>query len=50
VRLTSGPAHVTDHTPAWSPDGRYIVFNSDRAGYDNIELFRMRSNGKTWSG
>jgi len=29
--------------PAWSPDGRWIVFNSDRDG--NSEIYIMRPDG-----
>jgi gamma-glutamyltranspeptidase len=36
-RLTSGPAW--DREPAWSPDGAFIVFSSDRAG--NFDLWRV---------
>lgn len=36
-RLTSGPAW--DRHPAWSPDGRTIVFSSDRSG--NPDLWRV---------
>jgi TolB protein len=40
---------VTDHpsidtSPSYSPDGKYICFNSDRSGYQQIYV--MKSNGK----
>ncbi|HNT78614.1 MAG TPA: FG-GAP-like repeat-containing protein [Anaerolineae bacterium] len=41
-RLTETPRTV-DEDPAWSPDGRYLVFQSDRDG--NYELYRMRADG-----
>ncbi|MGE5813371.1 MAG: protein kinase domain-containing protein, partial [Acidobacteriota bacterium] len=34
VRVTSGES--SDWNPAWSPDGRFIYFSSDRAGAMNI--------------
>jgi gamma-glutamyltranspeptidase len=37
VQLTDGPAW--DRDPAWTPDGRSIVFSSDRAG--SIDLWRV---------
>ncbi|HXV86627.1 MAG TPA: gamma-glutamyltransferase, partial [Gemmatimonadales bacterium] len=37
VRLTSGPAW--DHSPAWQPDGRALVFVSDRNG--TWDLFQV---------
>src|SRR5260221_457626 len=36
TRLTSGPAF--DSQPRWSPDGKRIVFLSDRSGAQNIWL------------
>src|SRR4051812_48601207 len=32
-----------DYDPAWSPDGAWIVFTSERAG--SADLFRVRPNG-----
>jgi Tol biopolymer transport system component len=32
-----------DDQPAWSPDGKYLVFPSDRTG--DVELFLMRADG-----
>ena len=32
-----------DESPAWSPDGRYLVFVSDRAG--DLDLYLMRADG-----
>jgi TolB protein len=40
-RLTSDPA--IDTSPAFSPDGRQIVFNSDRGG--SPQLYVMDANG-----
>lgn len=44
------PTRVTDDvasnvSPAWSPDGRYLYFSSDRAG--TLNLWRVRINGST---
>ncbi len=33
-RITSGPAW--DYGPRWSPDGRRLLFTSDRGGCDNV--------------
>jgi TolB protein len=41
VRLTRGVC--IDTSPSFSPDGRYIVFNSDRAGTQ--QLYIMDANG-----
>ena len=35
----------TDWSPAWSPDGRYLYFSSDRAGTMNIWRVRMDQSG-----
>jgi TolB protein len=42
VDLTSNSAQ--DLNPSWSPDGRHIVFSSDRNG--SSDIFLMRDNGK----
>jgi TolB protein len=41
VRLTDNPA--LDSMPAWSPDGYYIAFLSERDG--NAEVYLMRADG-----
>jgi len=41
TRLTSNEANET--TPVWTPDGRFIVFASDREG--NFDIYRRRSDG-----
>src|SRR5439155_1020176 len=42
-RLTSNPA--LDALPAWSPDGTKIVFESDRGGRGNRDIWVMSSSG-----
>ncbi|MBN1889811.1 MAG: PD40 domain-containing protein [Thermoflexales bacterium] len=43
VRLTDDPA--VDSGPAWSPDGKYIAFESNRDGND--EVYVMYADGAT---
>src|ERR1043166_2423681 len=38
--LTSG---ALDYNPAWSPDGQWIVFTSERQG--SADLYRVRPDG-----
>ena len=40
-KLTDHPS--IDTSPSYSPDGKYITFNSDRSGYQQIYV--MRSDG-----
>ncbi|MDP8979020.1 MAG: serine/threonine-protein kinase [Acidobacteriota bacterium] len=40
-RVTSDPAN--DRYPVWSPDGRYVVFSSNRSG--KMRLYRKLSSG-----
>lgn len=44
TRLTATP-FVTDYSPSWSPNGRHIAFGSTLAGFDNPEVYRMRTDG-----
>ena len=41
-RLTDAPG--TDDGPEFSPDGKYIWFNSERSG--RMQVWRMKTNGK----
>ena len=40
-KLTDHPS--IDTSPSYSPDGKYITFNSDRSGYQQIYV--MKSDG-----
>ena len=40
-KLTDHPS--IDTSPSYSPDGKYVTFNSDRSGYQQIYV--MRSDG-----
>ena len=42
----TGGAHG-DESPAWSPDGNYLVFLSDRAGDPELYLMRADGTGQT---
>ena len=42
-QLTSAPN--LNENPNWSPDGRRIVFDSDRAEAGNLEIYSMRADG-----
>jgi dipeptidyl aminopeptidase/acylaminoacyl peptidase len=44
LRLTSNPA--SDYDPAWSPDGRRMVFVSGRGGSDDLWLMEMSVQGE----
>jgi gamma-glutamyltranspeptidase/glutathione hydrolase len=43
TRITSGPAW--DREPAWSPDGEWLVFSSNRAGDFDLWRLRIGANG-----
>ncbi|MGE0555218.1 MAG: amidohydrolase, partial [Gemmatimonadales bacterium] len=45
TRLTSGLAY--DAQPRWSPDGRRIVFTSDRSGGDNVWIIEADGSDST---
>ena len=42
-QLTSSPN--LSENPAWSPDGRWIVFDSDQAEAGDLEIYAMRADG-----
>jgi hypothetical protein len=39
--------HAIDGTPSWSPDGRYLVFSSDRTGIPNLYAAELVADGST---
>ena len=41
TQVTTHPAE--DRAPSWSPDGKYLLFRSDRSG--NADIFRVRKDG-----
>ena len=51
----SGKQQLTDapnlnENPNWSPDGRRIVFDSDRAEAGDLEIYSMGADGTTSAG
>ena len=45
TRLTNNPSG--DEVPTWSPDGKQIVFNSDRDGMTQIYIMNADGSGQT---
>ncbi len=47
VPLTRGAQGITSHSPSWSSDGNWIIFERDidPAQTENIQLFIMRADG-----
>lgn len=46
-QLTKNAVWIEDQQPRFSPDGRFIVFASNRVAFSNPELYRMRvSDGR----
>lgn len=48
VRLLTGTPTSTSRTPRWSPDGRRVVFSSNRAHYDGPTRERGESDFDLW--
>jgi len=53
IELTHDPAGpgdprgATDHHPQWNPNGKWILYDSGRKGYN--ELYVVSEDGKTWN-
>jgi dipeptidyl aminopeptidase/acylaminoacyl peptidase len=53
VELTHDPAGpgdprgATDHHPQWNPNGKWILYDSGRKGFN--ELYVVNEDGKTWN-
>lgn len=47
TRNVGGDSSSKEHDPAWSPDGDYIAFMSDKSGEDRIYV--MRQMGADWT-
>lgn len=45
VLATVTDDRAVDRTPAWSPDGRYVLFSSDRTGIANLYAYDTRGGG-----
>ena len=53
TREGGAPADVTrdrafHRDPAWSPDGRYLLFSSDRTGVFDVYAFRLVYRAADW--
>ena len=45
IQLTSGPRSEIDDSPSWSPDGRHLVFSSNRHGKSHIYMINFDGTG-----
>jgi TolB protein len=44
-QLTRGVVTLWDSNPCWSPDSKYLAFESSRAGTNTSEIYRINADG-----
>ena len=44
-QMTSGPPSEIDDSPSWAPDGRHLVFSSNRDGQSHIYMIHLDGTG-----
>lgn len=52
IKITNSASNYFDYTPAWSPDGSKIIFESNRSailGSGNYDIYKMNNDGTSIS-